>query len=230
MEKVLIISRIDTSELKKLLIENSFEIVRRNPDFIISYGGDGTVLFSEREFPQVPKLVVKKLNICRKCDYAFSEIKYLLPKIRDGKFRIISEIKLETNINNNRLMALNEIQIRAKLPVYALRFSISVNGKEHCDLIGDGVIVATPFGSTGYYKSTGGKKFSKGIGLSFNNLHNKRLKSFVSPETSVIKTKIHRGPAWVLADNFEKFFELKDDGITIIRKSKNTANFIYVRR
>ncbi len=162
MEKVLIISRIDTSELKKLLIENSFEIVRRNPDFIISYGGDGTVLFSEREFPQVPKLVVKKLNICRKCDYAFSEIKYLLPKIRDGKFKIINEIKLETNINNNRLMALNEIQIRAKLPVYALRFSISVNGKEHCDLIGDGVIVATPFGSTGYYKSTGGKNSPKG--------------------------------------------------------------------
>ena len=228
MDKVLVISRIDTSALKKLLIENRFTIVKKNPDFIISYGGDGTVLFSERKFPQVPKLVLKKLNICRKCDYTFSEIKYLLPKIRDGEFRIITEIKLETNINNNRLMALNEIQVRAKLPISALRFSISVNGKELHDLIGDGIIVATPFGSTGYYKSTGGKKFSKGIGLSFNNLHNKQLKSFISPEKSIIKTKIHRGPAWVVVDNYERFFELKDDDISIIRKSKNTAKFIYV--
>ena len=127
-------------------------------------------------------------------------------------------------------MALNEIQVRAKLPINALRFSISVNGKEYCDLIGDGVIVATPFGSTGYYKSTGGKKFTKGIGLSFNNLHNKRLKSFVSPEKSVIKTKIHRGPGWVVADNYERFFELKDGDISIIQKSENTARFIYVSR
>ena len=228
MDKVLVISRLDTSELKKLLVENRFKIVKRNPDFIISYGGDGTVLFSERKFPQVPKLILKKLNICRKCDYTFSDIKYLLSKIRDGEFRIINEIKLETNINNHSLMALNEIQVRAKLPIYALRFSVSVNGKEYSNLIGDGVIISTPFGSTGYYKSTGGKKFAKGIGVSFNNLYKKRIKSIVFPEDSTIKTKIHRGPAWILTDNYEKFIELSNDEISIIKKSKSVANFIYV--
>ncbi len=230
MEKVRVISQAEASELKKLLIINDFKIVRRDPDFIILYGGDGTVLYNERKFPEIPKLVVKKSNVCRKYDYTFYDIKNILPKIREGKYRILKEIKLVTEIKNNRLIALNEIQVRAKVPIYALRFSISVNGKEYSNLIGDGVIISTPFGSTGYYKSTGGKKFAKGIGVSFNNLYNKRIKSIVLPDNSIIKTKIHRGPAWVLADNYERFFELSNNDISIIKKSKSIANFIYVRQ
>jgi len=228
MEKVLVVSQAEASELKKLLIFNKFKIVRRNPDFIIMYGGDGTVLYSERKFPEIPKLVIKKSNISRKYNYSFYDIKNILPKIREGKFRILKEIKLETVIKNNRLIALNEIQVRAKLPIYALRFSVSVNGKEYSNLIGDGVIISTPFGSTGYYKSTGGKKFAKGIGVSFNNLYKKRVKSIVVPEDSTIKTIIHRGPAWVLTDNYERFIELSNDDISVIKKSKSIANFIYV--
>ncbi len=230
MEKVLVFSLTEVPELKKILIENGFKIVGKNPDFIVTYGGDGTVLFCERKLPQVPKLIVKKSNVCRKCDYTLSELKNVLPKIREGKFRIRKEIKLETKINNEKLIGLNEIQIRSKTPIHALRFSLSVDGKDFSNLIGDGVVVATPFGSTAYYKSTGGIKFTKGIGLSFNNLHNKRIKSFVYPDNSIIKTKIHRGPAWVLADNYERFFELKEGNVSTIKKSESQANFIYVRR
>jgi NAD+ kinase len=230
LEKVLIVSRTEASQVKVLLMKNSFKIVKRNPDFVVCYGGDGTVLFSERKFPQVPKLVVKRTTICRKCDYTLYDVKNILPKIRDGKFRIQKEIKLETELENEKLVGLNEIQIRAKLPIYAIRFSVFVDGKEFDNLIGDGVIVATPFGSTGYYKSTGGRQFRKGIGISFNNLHNKKIKSFVVPESSLIKVKVNRGPTWVLADNYEKFFELKDNVVTAIRKSKSVANFIYIPR
>ena len=52
--------------------------------------------------------------------------------------------------------------------------------------------------------------------------------NYLRPLLHLIKTKIHRGPAWVVVDNYERFFELKDDDISIIRKSKNTAKFIYV--
>jgi NAD+ kinase len=230
LEKVLIVSRTEASQVKDLLIKNGFKIVERNPDFVVCYGGDGTVLFSERKFPQVPKLVVKRTSICRNFDYTLYNVKNILPKIRDGKFRIRREIKLETKLENGKLVGLNEIQIRAKLPIYAVRFSVFVDGKEFDNLIGDGVIVATPFGSTGYYKSTGGRQFRTGIGISFNNLHNKEIKSFVVPESSLIRVRVNRGPTWVLADNYQKFFELKDNVVTTIRKSKSVANFIYVPR
>jgi len=230
LEKVLIVSRTEASHLKDLLMKNSFKIVKRNPDFVVCYGGDGTVLFGERKFPQVPKLVAKRANIRRKYDYTLDDVKNILPKIRDGEFKIQKEIKLETKLENEKLVGLNEIQIRAKLPIYAIRFSVFVDGKEFDDLIGDGVIVATPFGSTGYYKSTGGRQFRKGIGISFNNLHYKKIKSFAVPESSLIRVKVNRGPTWVLADNYEKFFELKDNVVITIRKSKSIANFIYVPR
>jgi len=230
LNKVLIVSRTEASQLKDLLTKNSFKIVERNPDFVVCYGGDGTVLFSERKFPQVPKLVFKKRSICRECDYTLYDVENILFKIREGKFEIRKEMKIETKFEKEKLVGLNEIQIRAQLPIHAIRFSVFVDGKEFDNLIGDGVIVATPFGSTGYYRSTGGRKFNKGIGISFNNLHNKKIKSFVVPESSLIRVKVNRGPTWVLADNYEKFLELEDNVTNTIRKSKSVANFIYVPR
>jgi NAD kinase len=139
-------------------------------------------------------------------------------------------MKLETQAKGKRLVGLNEIQIHPKLPIYAVRFSFSVDKKEYDNLIGDGVIVATSFGSTGYYKATGGESFEKGIGISFNNLHNRKVRSFVVPEDSVINLVVTRGPAWLLADNNENFVEL-DAGDTVeIRKSVSVANFIYFPR
>jgi NAD kinase len=139
-------------------------------------------------------------------------------------------MKLETQAKGKRLVGLNEIQIHLKLPIYAVRFSFSVDGKEYDDLIGDGVIVATSFGSTGYYKATGGESFEKGIGVSFNNLHNSKVRSFVVPEDSVINLTVTRGPALLLADNNENFIELNAGNSASIRKSGSVANFIYVSR
>ena len=110
--------------------KNNFDIVNKNPDFIICYGGDGTVLFSERKFPQVPKLLVKKANSYRKCDRVLDRIKDVLSKIKDGEFRIREEMKLETEFHDRKLIALNEVQVRNKLPIFAVRFSLLVNGKE----------------------------------------------------------------------------------------------------
>ena len=176
----------------------------------------------------IPKLLVKRTNICRKCDYTLNQLENVLPKIRDGKFKLQKEIKIKTEVGTKKLIGLNELQIHAKLPIYAIRFSLSVNGKKINDLIGDGIIIATPFGSTGYYASTGGKPFKKGIGISFNNLHTKKVESFTVSEDSLVKVRINRGPALILADNYERFIELKDNDLILISRSENVANFISV--
>jgi NAD+ kinase len=228
LKRVLVISRQDTEKIEDVLIAEGLKVVEKNPDFIVCYGGDGTVLFSERNFPEIPKLIIKTSQICRKCDYSPDDLKDLLSKIREGNFCLHKKIKLETEAKGKKLVGLNEIQIHPKLPIYALRFSLSVDGKEYKELIGDGVIIATPFGSTAYYKATGGKRFTKGLGISFNNLHNMNGESFVVPEDSIIKLTISRGPAWLLADNNENLIELRPKDSILIKKSESTANFIYV--
>jgi NAD+ kinase len=227
LEKVLVVFRRDASKVREVLAAEGFELVEENPDFVVCYGGDGTVLFSERKFPEVPKLIIKTSRVCRMYDYVLDDLRELLSKIKAGEYRIHSEMKLETQAKGERLVGLNEIQVHLKLPIYAVRFSLFADGKEYNELIGDGVIVATPFGSTGYYKATGGKSFKNGIGVSFNNLHNTNAKSFVVPESSVVKLAISRGPAWLLADNNEKFVELDAGDSVTVRKSGSVANFIY---
>jgi len=229
-ERVLVVSLQDTSKIKAALAAEGFKVVERNPDFIVCYGGDGTVLFSERKFPEVPKLIIKTSRVCRKCDYTPDDLRDLLSNIKEGNYCLHKKIKLKTEAKGKKLVGLNEIQIHPKLPIYAVRFSLSVDGKEWKDLIGDGVIVATSFGSTGYYKATGGKRFMKGIGISFNNLHNRNMKSFVVPEDSTVKLTVSRGPAWLLADNNENLIELRAKDTVSIRKSESVANFIYVSR
>jgi NAD+ kinase len=230
LERVLVVSKADVSRINEVLVAGGFRVVEGNPDFIVCFGGDGTVLFSERSFPGVPKLIVKTSRVCRKCDYTVDDLAGVLSRIRAGDYGIHEEMKLEVEAKGVRLVGLNEVQVHIKLPISAVRFSVSADGREYEDLIGDGVIVATPFGSTGYYSATGGERFEKGIGVSFSNLHRRKVGSFVVSEDSVVELRISRGPAWLLADNNENFVELNAGDSATIRKANGVANFIYVSR
>lgn len=228
MKRVLVVSKVDSSGIEGLLVKEGFEVVDGDPDFVVCFGGDGTVLFGERNFPGIPKLVVKTSKVCRRYGYAPHELFGLLSRIREGDFEVVEELKLLGEAGGVRVVGLNEVQVHLKLPFSAVRFSVSVNGKEFNNLIGDGVVFATPFGSTGYYSATGGKRFERGIGISFNNLHNRKEQSFVVPEDSVAKLSIVRGPAWLLADNDKKFLELNAGDSAVIRKAEGVARFICV--
>ena len=227
LERVLVVFRRDPSEIKKVLLAKGFELVENNPDFIVCYGGDGTVLFAERTFPGIPKLIIKTSRCCRMYDYTLADLDGLLSRIQTIDYRLHTEMKLEAEVKGKKLVGLNEIQIHLKFPIYAIRFSLSVDGRVYDELIGDGVVIATPFGSTAYYKATGGKCFENGIGISFNNLHNRDEESFVVSENSVVTLSVSRGPAWLLADNNEDFVELGIGDLVMIKKSEGAANFIY---
>jgi NAD+ kinase len=227
LKTVNVVFRRDPTEIRKTLTANGFKLVDNKPDFVICYGGDGTVLFAERKFPKIPKLIIKTSRACRKYDYSLEKLCDLLAMIKARDYQIHSEIKLEATAKGEKLVGLNEIQVHPKLPIYAVRFSLSAHGKKCNDLIGDGVIIATPFGSTAYYSATGGKSFEKGIGISFNNLHYTKIDSFVVPEDTVVKLIVSRGPAWLLADNNENFVELIEGDAVTVKKNSSAANFIY---
>ncbi|MFB6312158.1 MAG: hypothetical protein ABEH64_13370, partial [Salinirussus sp.] len=60
-------------------------------------------------------------------------------------------------------------------PTMAAEFSVTVDGADeprmYDELIGDGVVIATPFGASAYFRSITGTTFASGIGVAFNNIH-----------------------------------------------------------
>jgi len=228
--KVAICSSTEKEKLNKILTDYGFEVVNKKPDFVLCYGGDGTILYGERIYPGIPKLIIKTTGECREYDYHPRLFDSVLKKVRDHNYLVLEEMKLDAVYKNNLLTGLNEIQIHTKLPTRAVRFSVSIDGKKFENLVGDGIIVATPFGSTGYYLATGGRQFKEGIGLSFNNLHSKKIFPFITSENSKIKIKIERDSAILLSDNNPKYFNLERGDEITIHKSSETARFILVNK
>lgn len=228
--KVAVCSKPKSEKIEKLLLKNNFELVKKNPDWVLCYGGDGTILYGEKLYPGVPKLLIKTTELCRKYDYPPNSLESILRKVREHNYIILEEMKLVAFYKNNMLTALNEIQVHTKLPIRAIRFSVTADGKKFENLVGDGVIVATPFGSTGYYYATGGRPFKEGIGISFNNLHTEKIPSHVLPENSKIKIKLNRDSAILLSDNNPKYFNLDEGDEIVVQKSNEKARFILTEK
>ncbi len=215
------------AHLKKFLKSKKYSL-SKTPDYVIAAGGDGTVLLSERMFQGVPKLVLRDKSICNNCMTGVDHITHAFSEFEKGNFSVREEMMLEAKWNGKRLLALNEIQVRNKNPVEAIRFMIALNGKPTED-IGDGLIVSTPYGSSGYYFSSTGEKFSQGIGVAFNNSH-KRNKNIVIDENSEVEMVVTRGSGVVCYDNDQKhIFTIKENQKITIRKAKEKAKFILLR-
>ena len=214
----------ETADIKKLAKKVGFKIVDKNPEVVASYGGDGTFMKSENEFPGIPKFALKKSKICKKCaDLPNEEI---LRKVFEGEYSVEKEIKLESIYKGKRIVGLNEIIVHNHDPRKAIRYEVFVNDRKiDKEIIGDGVVISTPYGSTGYYLSVTDGTFEVGIGLAFNN-STEQSKHMVLKEDSEIKIRILRGPAMAYADNNKLEIPLNDGEEIIVSKSKDTACLI----
>ena len=212
----------NSNTLKPLMKTLGFSLVSKNPDLVISYGGDGTLLASEREYPGIPKLPIRDSKTCNKCSLHENEV--VLNQFKNKKLKLIKFQKLEAKHNDTNLKALNDVVIRNLNPNHAVRFSLFINGKIFSPeiLVGDGIVISTPFGSTGYFKSITKKSFKKGLGLAFNNLTNILMPLKLSTQDKVI-VKIIRGPASLGVDNNPKIINLKDDDEIQIKISEKIA-------
>lgn len=70
---------------------------------------------------------------------------------------------------------MDDVNLHHSLPtleaVLSLRIRDQGESYEFDRIVGDGVLVATPFGSTAYYRSITSGHFSDGLGVAFNNVH-----------------------------------------------------------
>lgn len=195
--------------------------VSQNPEVVITYGGDGTLLEAERKFPQVPKLPIRHSQNCHYC--ASHTQQMLLEKLKNQQLNSQKFFKLAAVAGQRRALALNEIGVLHQLLYQGIRFQVKINRQDVAGtIIGDGVVVATPFGSSGYFQSITGKTFTSGIGVAFSNTVS-HLKYRVVDEKSSIEVLIVRGPAQVTNDNNPDLIQLVEGDKISITRSPQTA-------
>lgn len=214
MTRIAICGR-NLDDLKGLLANHPVEIVEDHPDIVVSYGGDGALLGAERTFPGVPKCPIRDSRSNPKCP-AHREAR-ILDLLMAGELDSRELIKLEgVKEGCKPLVGLNDVVINKQIMTSCVRYRLWLGDEPYAHhIVGDGVIAATPFGSTAYYRSITRSLFHVGIGLAFNN-STEPLDHLVIREETAVVVEIIRGPAALLADNNPRRVPLhKGDTVTI---------------
>ncbi len=126
-------------------------------DALITVGGDGTVLLAQRLAPKAPIIGV---NLGRRgflADVQPKEASKALRMLRAGKLRTVERQRLAAEADGKALPeALNDVVVCSGNPGKTATLIVSVDGREAMNVRCDGVIVATPTGSTAYAYAAGG--------------------------------------------------------------------------
>ena len=125
-------------------------------------GGDGALLSTARAMVKykVPLLGINRGSLGFLTDIRPSEVEQKLEEILAGKFHTENRFLLETTITDNNTSqhghALNEIVLSAQGAHHLIQYEIVVDKQFVCRQRADGLIIATPTGSTAYSLSGGG--------------------------------------------------------------------------
>ncbi len=217
----------DVDSLKANIREYGFEVVDKDPNMVISFGGDGSFLYAERMYPGVPKLITRNKSICKRC--ADGEFKELMDRIAEKRYVIREYNKLKAVINKGKKQiertATNDIIIRNLEQFHAIRFSLySENKQINGEFIGDGVVAAGPFGSTGYYYSITKTDIKEGIGLALNNTTTKENHYTFKDKT--IRFVLNRNSAGLSIDNDTDIIKLEPGDTVEISTSDDKSRVI----
>ena len=222
--RVTIVGR-NLDELVPMLEMFPCELVDEKPDLVISYGGDGSLLGAERSFPGVPKCPLRDRKENPKCP-RHSELS-TLQRLFAGELQKIDLIKLEAVTEGGRkIRGINEILVDRTRDTVAIRYRIWIDGQLfRPQVVADSLLVATPFGSTGYFQSITHGNFQSGLGLAFNNSMDLLSYSIVK-ENSKVTVQMLRGPAFVGADNDPEKIEL-DTGESLTVQAMRDTTALY---
>ena len=219
----------NTSEIKVYTERNISKI-----DFIISLGGDGTLLNTVTSVGS-KKIKILGVNV-GKLGFLSFDVYDVFEKIIDDiqnnnytleKRSVVSLLPKNEIINKN--FALNEISVVKKDSSSMIKIHCYIDNKFICTYWSDGLIISTPTGSTGYSLSCGGPILtpeSKNLLITPISPHNLSLRSIIVPDNSKIILKIEKQKFNFLVSMDSRSYTFKGEQKFIIKKSNFNVNLI----
>ena len=151
---------IDKSSNNK---NENFSVLEHNEyvkkvDIVVVFGGDGTLLNAARKYLNydIPILGINMGNVGFLTDISTDNFEKTIKEVLDGNYKIEERNLVSAKFGNNHLYGLNEVVIHSGAYAQLMRYRLNVNDKVVYEQRSDGLIIATPTGSTAYALSAGG--------------------------------------------------------------------------
>lgn len=216
-------------------------------DILISLGGDGTILRMARIVGKqgTPILGINVGKLGFLAEISVDELDVCLSEILAGRYHIEDRMVLQATSPKMKsdYFALNDVVMDLSSSSRMLSVDTYVNGEFLSTFTGDGMIVCTPTGSTGYALSNGGPIVSpanRSMMISPICPHALTVRPVVIPDDSVVTLKVQTAPGrvHVTTDGQPEVFlkpplevKVKRAGFTTkLVKRSNTSYFEVLRR
>lgn len=184
---------------KSISTFNSYETLKNKADFLLSIGGDGTLLKAVtyvRE-SEIPIMGINTGRLGFISSISADQIDDAITDILKGNYKInertLLELGSDKNLFKEKNFALNEVAVSKKDTSSMIRIDAYVDDEFLNTYWADGLVVSTPTGSTGYSLSCGGPIIMPGtdnIIITPNAPHNLNVRPIVIDDNSVVKLKV----------------------------------------
>ncbi len=206
-------------------------------DLIIVIGGDGTMLSIARQFSplDIPLIGVNLGRLGFMTDITLDKMLLVIGDIIDGKFITEKRSLLEGFVERNEKelfsgIAFNEIVVSRGGGSEMVELKVEVDNNFMYNQRSDGLIIATPTGSTAYSLSVGGPVMHpelEGIVLAPIAPHTLSNRPIVISDRSKISIELVAGAKCSVSFDMQSEFNLTSNDKVIIEKSLNFVNFLH---
>jgi NAD+ kinase len=215
----------------------SYEEIGRGADLAIVVGGDGTMLAAARNLTdhRVPLAGVNLGRLGFMTDIALQDMRESVAAILDGRYTLEERALLDAEIRRDgaavlRTVALNEAVVSKGSQARLIEFEIFINGEYVYTQRSDGVIVATPTGSTAYALSAQGPILQPTVpafALVPLNPHTLSARPVSVSEASVIEIVLLRAvDARAHFDGFA-LADMHEGDRLVLRRSSESVRFVH---
>ena len=212
----------------------------RGADLLLCLGGDGTMLHNSKLAAQngVPMLGINLGHMGFITELEKADVERL-SDVLEGRYTVENRMMLDYEVFRDGQcirsgFGLNEAVVARQSPAHSIHLTAYGDNRKISDYSGDGIIIATPTGSTAYSMAAGGpivEPTAENLLLTPMCAHSLTAKPYVLAGDRHTSVKLVRGDcdeALLLVDG-EDCFTLKTGDLVYVRKSSYVTKLIKLR-
>lgn len=212
----------------KDLKKKGYKIDLAKAKFVITLGGDGTILRAARALAKrgIPLLGIHMGGLGFMSEIELHKLNEALDQIKKKKFKIDERAMIEASVSGRKITALNDIVISNSAIARVIKLEI----RGVAEYTADGLIFSSATGSTAYNLSTGGPLLtpdSKSMVISAICPHSINTRPIVIEEP--VTVVLNRGREVILTADGQDVISLLEGQKIRVQRSKLKTRFIRLK-